>query len=179
MGLDVQPGHAGKTVPGLAVHRRVFDECPVPHGDQPVRSGGDSLIVGDDDQREPGSAQPVEEPEHLQRGCAVEVPGRLVGEDRRRFVDQRPGDGHALALPAREGEGQVAGPFAQAHLLEELQCSAASLPRRTSGEEGGELDVLLGGELVEEMECLEDEPDLPASQLCQGGARRADRPDVP
>jgi hypothetical protein len=37
MGLDVQPGHAGKTVPGLAVHPRVFDECPV---------------VGDDYQRE-------------------------------------------------------------------------------------------------------------------------------
>ena len=56
MGLDVQPGHVAKTVPGLVVHRRVFDECPVPHGDQPVRSGGDSLVVGDDDQREPGSA---------------------------------------------------------------------------------------------------------------------------
>src|SRR5580704_11037454 len=38
MGLDVQAGHAGKTVPGLAVHPSVLDECPVPHGDQPVRS---------------------------------------------------------------------------------------------------------------------------------------------
>ena len=52
----------------------------------------------------------------------------------------------------------MAGPFAQAQLLEESQCSAASLPRRTSGEEGGEFDVLLGGELVEEMGCLETSP---------------------
>ena len=49
----------------------------------------------------------------------------------------------------------------------------------TSGEEGGEFDVLLGGELVEEMECLEDEPDLPASQLCQGALGELIDPTFP
>ena len=73
----------------------------------------------------------------------------------------------------------MAGPFAQAQLLEESQCSAASLPLRTSGEEGGEFDVLLGGELVEEMGCLEDEPDVSASQLCQGALGELIDPTFP
>jgi hypothetical protein len=67
--------------------------------------------------------------------------------------------------PPGRAEGEVAGPSAQAQLLGESQCSAATLPRRTSGEEGGEFDVLLGGELVEEMGCLETNP------VCQDRSR--------
>src|SRR5918993_1164155 len=39
---------------------------------------------------------------HIGAGLRVEVAGRLVGEDHGRFADQRPGDGDALLLAARE-----------------------------------------------------------------------------
>ena len=50
----------------------------------------------------------VELLEHLQdflAGVRVEVAGRLVGEQQRRAVDQRPGDGHALLLAAGSCDG--------------------------------------------------------------------------
>ena len=56
----------------------------------------------------PGRVQLVEQREDLVAGAAVEVAGRLVGEQDRRAVDQRPGDGDALLLAAGELVGPVA-----------------------------------------------------------------------
>ena len=43
----------------------------------------------------------------LQAGLGVQVAGGLVGQNDRRAVDQRPGNGHALALAAGELIGLV------------------------------------------------------------------------
>ena len=48
----------------------------------------------------PASMQPREQRHDLGAGLRIEVAGRLVGEQDRRVVDQRPRDRHALALAA-------------------------------------------------------------------------------
>ena len=144
------------------------DEGSVPHADQTVRGRSDPLIVGDDDEREPVLVQGLEEPEHLEGGGAVEVAGGFVGEHDGRPVGQGAGDGDPLPLATGERRGQVTGPVGEADPLEELRGALPRLLRRTAGEECRKLDVLPSGELVHQVERLEDEADLVAPQLGQG-----------
>jgi len=70
--------------------------------DLPVGRRGDVGVVRDEHD---GPTAPVELPEErrdLGAGMAVEVAGRLVGEDQRGLRDQGAGDRHALLLPAAE-----------------------------------------------------------------------------
>ena len=60
----------------------------------------------------------------------VEVAGRLVGQDHRRLGDERPGDGDALLLAARQLAGPVVGPVGEPDLLERLQARARGARRR-------------------------------------------------
>ena len=63
------------------------------------------------------------EAEDLGAAPGVEVAGGLVAEHDRRAADQRPGDGDALLLAARQLGGLVAQPVAEAdradHVVEE------------------------------------------------------------
>ena len=79
----------------------------------------------------PVAVQRLEQPHDLLAGGAVEVAGRLVGQENARLVHQRPGDGHALPLAAGELVGPVLHPVAQPHPRERL---------------GGELPALLGAQ---------------------------------
>ena len=63
--------------------------------------------------------------DHLGGRGAVEVPGRLVGQQQRRPMDDGPGDGHPLLLAAAELVRPVPGAVAQAH--------AVRSPRRPDG----------------------------------------------
>ena len=65
-----------------------------------VGRGGDLGVVGDEDDRPAGVVELVEQRHDLGAGMAVEVAGRLVGQDQRGFGDDRPGDGDALLLAA-------------------------------------------------------------------------------
>ena len=56
------------------------------------------------------------ERQHLGRRVGIEVPGGLVGEDKVRAVDQRPGAGHPLLLPSGHLVGPVEQPVADAEL---------------------------------------------------------------
>ena len=61
------------------------------------------LVVGDDDQGgSPLALEPAEQAVDLVAGRGVELPGRLIGQDQDRVLDQGPGDGDALLLAARE-----------------------------------------------------------------------------
>ena len=53
--------------------------------------------------------EPCEQAEDLGPGGGVEVAGGLVGEHERRPADERPGDGHPLALAARQLGGPMVG----------------------------------------------------------------------
>ena len=62
----------------------------------------------------------VEQRHDFLAGVAVQVAGRLVGQDQARPVDQRAGNGHALLLAAGNVVGQRFGVAAQADLVEHL-----------------------------------------------------------
>ena len=76
-------------------------------------------IVGDENQgRLAAALQAEQQIDHLLAGLAVEVAGRLVGEDDLRAGAQRAGDGDALLLAAGELRREVVGAMGQAHLGE-------------------------------------------------------------
>ena len=54
----------------------------------------------------------------LRAGVAVEVAGRLVGEDERRLGDERPSDRDSLLLAAARAPRFVVDPVAEAQALE-------------------------------------------------------------
>ena len=105
---------------------------------------------------------------------AVEVTGRLVGEEHRGPVDQRAGDGHPLLLAAREFRREVPGTIGE---VEQGEQGAGALPALATGaprHQGREVDVLLGGEFGQEGELLEHvaqplQPEDPSIGLVQGG----------
>ena len=82
-------------------------------------------------QRLPGRAQALEEPQHVQGRGAVEVAGRLVGQDDQRLVAQRAGDGDPLALAARQRRRQMPGPVGEPDPFQQLGSRAAG-PRAAS-----------------------------------------------
>ena len=68
-------------------------------------------------------SRPVElaqERQDLVGPLGVQVAGRLVGQDQRRLVDERPGDRDALLLAARQLGRTVVGPLGEADELERL-----------------------------------------------------------
>jgi hypothetical protein len=87
-----------------------------------VGAGGELRVVGDGDHR--GVAvvdQLAQDGAHVLAAGAVEVAGRLVGQDQQRPVGQRTGDGHALALPAADLVRLLVRVAGQAEPFEQLQ----------------------------------------------------------
>ena len=126
-------------------------------------------------QRLPGRAQAVEQPEHVQGRGAVEVAGRLVGEHDERLVAERAGDRDPLTLAARERRGQMLGAVGEPDLLQQLRGPASRRARRAPGQQRGQLDVLHRGELVHQVEGLEDEADRAGGAAGPAPSRSAGR----
>ena len=79
----------------------------------------DERVVGHDDDRRPKIGVGLsEEAEDLDGCLAVELAGRLVGQDDRRIVGQGEGDRHALLLAARQPVRAVVRPILKAHPIE-------------------------------------------------------------
>ena len=138
--------------------------------------------VGDHDHRAALGAEGVEEVEHGGGVVGVEVPRRLVGEQHRGPVDQGAGDGGALALPGRELRRPMARPLREADAREGLRGGAGGggLPVGAPGK----AHVFRRVEVGDEVEGLEDEPDLRRAEEGAGpdvegvhvGVRHAHRP---
>ena len=81
--------------------------------DAPGVAGDLGLVRHQDDGDAFLAIELLEHQQDLIAGLRVEVPGRLVGEQERRVVDERPRDRHALLLAAhilyREAEGLIVG----------------------------------------------------------------------
>jgi hypothetical protein len=80
--------------------------------------------VGDHDHGRAGRATPLEDVHHRFAVGAVEIAGRLVGEDQVRLGGERAGDGDALLLAAGKLLRAVAGAVA------EPTCSSTAPTRR-------------------------------------------------
>ena len=84
----------------------VGNDPAVAHGDDPARIFGDIGFMRDDDDRHALIAVERDQRLHdLMRGLGVEIAGGFVREQDARAVDQRPGDGDALLLAARNCAG--------------------------------------------------------------------------
>ena len=131
----------------------------VAHQDHSPGELGDVGLVGDQHHGDPALAERLEDGQHFEAGVRIEIAGGLVAQDELRRADQRPGDGHALLLAARELVRGVVLAIGEAHLGQGLAGPAAALGRRDRRIEQRELDVLHRAGAGEEVEALEDEAD--------------------
>ena len=96
----------------------------------------------------------------LLSGSGVERPGRLVGQQHDRPVDQRTGDRHPLALAAGE-PARVGVPVAlDVQRGEQFAGARPCLRPGHPGQLRRQQDVVGDGQVVEQVEELEDHPDL-------------------
>ena len=121
------------------------------------------------------AVQLLEHAQDLHAAPGVQVPGRLVGEEELRAVDQRPRDGHALLLAAGELRGFVVHAVAQAHALEHLRRALAPFAFRPGVGRVADRHhhVLQRARPRKQVERLEDEADHAVAQvraLVGGGA---------
>ncbi len=115
----------------------------------------------------------VQQPGDLVRRARIQVPGRFVGEDQHRVGEQRARDRHALLLPRRKLVGPVAQSVAQADLLQPLGRLLLSLRAVLAVQKQRQRGVIHGVEDRDQVEKLEDEADLAATQLRQRIIRQA------
>src|SRR5262245_5750654 len=86
----------------LVKHRLVASDLAVAEDDDAPGVFGDVVLVSDEQQRDAAFAvESLKNIHDFDRSAAVERAGRLVGQDDRRMIDQRPRDRYALLLSAR------------------------------------------------------------------------------
>ena len=102
-------------------------------------------------------------------GVRVEVAGRLVGQDQRRVGHQRPGDRDPLLLTAGHLTRPVLGPVGQPDPGQRLHRPLPALGLVHPGVAQRQLDVAPGRHRGQQVELLEDEPDLLVADLGQLG----------
>ena len=128
--------------------------------------------MGDHHHRHPGPGLFLEHFEDLHPGPEIEFAGRLVGEQDRVARRQGAGDRHALLFPTRQLVREVTHTLRQSHAFEGVDGTVVGVG--PTGGIGTELDVLEGRQTREQVERLEDEPDLlapdrrPFSLACAG-----------
>ena len=97
----------------------------------PLGTLGDRLVVRDHDQGAAALAvDPLQQVEHAHRALAVEVSGRLIGQDQARVVDQRPADRHPLPLTTAQLARPVLGTSGEPDLVQQRQGEPAVVRRR-------------------------------------------------
>ena len=96
---------------------------------------------------------------------AVQRAGRLVGEDRRAFIHQRPCDRNPLLLPSRQLIGIMRQAIAEPQAPEQRLSAGLAQIRRDFGVNCGRLDIGESGELTEQIVTLKDESEMLAPQL--------------
>ena len=99
----------------------------------------------------------------------VEVAGGFVGEQAGRLGDERPGDRHALALPARELGREVRQPRFQPHLGQQRPRSLQRLGPGPAPDHPRQRHVLERSEFWQQMVELIDEAEHGVAQPAAGG----------
>src|SRR4051794_9318953 len=111
-----------------------------------------------------GGALAVQLLQQFHHGFAVariEVPGGLVREEDRRTAAESTGYSDSLLLTARKLRRIVTDAMCHAHAFQRFHHSRFALPRRHLGAiREWQLNVLVNREIADQIETLEDEPDL-------------------
>src|ERR1044072_2875751 len=90
----------------------------------------------------------------------VEVTRRFVREQDRRLARESARDGDTLLLAARKLAGQMLGAVAHADALQRFEHETFPVARTHPAIGQRELDVLINGEIADQVKALEDESDL-------------------
>ena len=120
------------------------------------------LRVGDHDDGGALGIQLGEQVHDLLAVLRVEVTRRLVGKDEFGLDHYGTGDGNALLLTAGELLRIVTGTVTDGHAAHDFRDALLAFGSRHTEVLQRQLDVLLHGEFVDEVERLEDETDLSA-----------------
>src|SRR5690606_16597737 len=96
----------------------------------------------------------------------IEIAGWLVRQQNERLTRDGSGHGDPLLLPSRELARQVPRPVRHANALQGLPGPLAPLGDAHSAIGERQLDVLEDREIANQVEALEDEPDLAIADAC-------------
>ena len=152
----------------------VADDPTLLEGHDALPEGGHDVgVVGRHQDRDAELVDPEQELDDLPADQRVEVAGRLVGDDQPRVVDERPGDRRALLLAA----GQLARAAGRAWAVRPTRARTRSTAGRICRRgvpvtSRAKRDVLADGLRRQQLEVLEDDPDL-APDLGDLPARQA------
>ena len=119
----------------------------------------------------PAAVQLLQQLHHRLAVLRVEVSGRLVGEQDGGLPGHRAGDGDALLLAARELAGQVPGAVRHPDAFERRFDPLPALGRLHAAVGERQLDVLEDRQVANQVEALEDEPDLAVARARALGRR--------
>ena len=116
-----------------------------------------------------GGVEPLvefaEEAEQALAHFLVDISGRFVGDDQVGLHDDGARDRDALFFAARQGRGPGLQPVAQADPFQQFDHVVPVAFLVPAQHAQGQGDILVGGQVVEQPEFLEDHPDPPP----QGG----------
>ena len=158
-----------------------LQDCPLVHDHDPVAEAQRLvLVVGDEQRGQPEFAlQPLEPGPGPLPQLGVEVGERLVEQQDRRGVDQRPGQGHPLLLAAGQFVGIASRIAGHLDEFEGLRDPAAQriLPHPPDLER--ERDVAEDRQVGPDRVGLEDHPEVPVLRLKEDLAAEVEEGPVP
>ena len=129
----------------------------------------------DHERRVAGAVQVAQEFEQRFACVGIQIAGRFIGQHEIRFLQQCPGDSHALLLAAGEFSGLVMEPLSQADFLEQDGGFLLDVLERASLDERRHAGVFERGELRQQMVKLKDEADPAVAEIGLLGLRRGAR----
>ena len=150
----------------------LLDDAAVEQMDAAVGVARVARVVRHHADRRAFAVQLAQQLHHRFAVLRVEVSGRLVREQDRRRAGDGAGDRDALLLTARELAGQVLGAMRHADLLERRHDALLALGRLHAAIGERQLDVLVHVEVADQIEALEDEPDLAVAHARPLGERQ-------
>lgn len=124
-------------------------------------------LMGNEDHRFPGLIQFGKNLHHVLCGFAVQIARRFIRHDDGRIIDERPGDGHALPLPAGKFIRHVVDAVSQAEMRQDLHRALPSLAAKHIPVDHGQDHIIRRGQPRQQIEALKYEADLPVSRVRQ------------
>ena len=132
----------------------------VAHHERPAGARRDRLVVRDDDHGRAVVLDAIEQLGNLLAGRAIQLAGRLVGQQKHGPVGERAGDRDPLHFAAGELRRKMVRAMREADVLQQLGRASTASPRVDSGFGLRQLDVLPGREHGQQKESLKHKANL-------------------
>ena len=104
-------------------------------------------------------------PDHRPAGLGVQIAGGFVRQDQQGVVDEGPGHGGPLLLAAGDLRRVLGADGADAEHIAQLVRPCLRLAGDGAADDGGQEDVLLDRQAVQQQKVLEHEAQLPVADL--------------